>query len=218
MQLDMRTLEEPFHWEPPQPDEPWHRDTCGEETEAIGMIGDQVVARIFGKLKKDSTWMKEYSCQQVYQEGDGGKSSHHIRSGVSRLDNAKEYTEDFLFGALRNRLWCTSCGQLANVDNKTNTDELRERQLCFFCDNWLHHTKSPKSPLVAIIEGHFYTINPNEGHPSSCKGFGGRPHHIHWFNEREDRNTSNLWHGGKIPEHLKDLFPDNAEFVKENQS
>jgi len=74
---------------------------------------------------------------------------------------------------------------------------------------WLNNGDIYDGCKVARINGEHYTIGSET---SGMKGMGGRKYRIK-FNNGEVVETTNLWHQGDIPEQLKDILVDNAEFV-----
>jgi hypothetical protein len=50
-------------------------------------------------------------------------------------------------------------------------------------------------------------------HLQGMRGYGGRCWRITYTDGREQR-TSNLWHGGAVPEAYRDRLPDNATVVQ----
>jgi hypothetical protein len=63
---------------------------------------------------------------------------------------------------------------------------------------------------VARIKGQHYVIE-DEG-ATFFRGCGGHKHKIKYFSG-EEIVTTNLWHQGEIPEELKEILKDNAEWI-----
>lgn len=80
--------------------------------------------------------------------------------------------------------------------------------LCYECYFWTDLFKH--SPNNVVIDGKCYHIDPNE--KAKHKGFGGRKFKIR-FLDGTLVETTNLWLNGEIPEHFRERFPNNAEFI-----
>lgn len=212
--MDLREIEQRFKWEPPREGDKWNGDYGEWNTTAIGTVDGQIIVRVYGRLEKGSTWMKEYSVYEIYSESSGGASKRCILSKSIREDDAKAFAVNYLFGGLRNRIVCSVCRNLADIGGyyEKMANRLRERQLCSSCDFWLEWVEEKDDPLVARIDGRHYAIDPDESVPNNCKGFGGRRHTIRW-NDGRERVTTNLWTQGEIPERFKEQLLDNAVFV-----
>lgn len=85
--------------------------------------------------------------------------------------------------------------------------------LCFFCNGWLERLRGPREPNKFVAAGVWYSIGEKfrASAPSHCKGYGGQRFRVEMQDGRIIE-TDNLWHGGEIPSHLRDLFPDSAVF------
>lgn len=95
---------------------------------------------------------------------------------------------------------------------------MEEKQLCFNCAFWMmkweQDTQERPQHTVVIINGMHYVVHPEFTTNGFMKGFGGAHFKIKFHNGTEVE-TTNLWCQGEIPDHLKHLFPDNAEFIKQ---
>lgn len=203
-----------FRWEPPVEGDQWNAMDGGGTCVAVGRIdGGQVVARIFAKDRKGSTWMKDYDAWHIHHEGKGGAARMLIRADLFRLDVAQDFAADYLFGALQERIRCTSCGQLERVEY-LNKDRLVALQLCHGCELWHGRLVHPRERCHAVIGGVWYTVErePRPGTPDHCKGFGGARFEIEWLDGRR-AVTTNLWRGGDVPDHLRADAPDDARFI-----
>lgn len=94
---------------------------------------------------------------------------------------------------------------------------MEEKQFCFNCAFWIWQweldTQSRPQHQVVITNGMHYIIGPESTMNGFMKGFGGAYFKIK-FHDGTEVETTNLWCQGEIPNHLKHLFPDNAEFIK----
>lgn len=106
---------------------------------------------------------------------------------------------------------CRLCGKPINADdyNREYAAKLKEQHLCFSCNLWTeHHELDRQGRAFAIINGSHFTIGPEK---NVILGFGGAEFRIR-FNDGRHVTTHNLWHQGKIPEHFREMMPDNACF------
>ncbi len=105
---------------------------------------------------------------------------------------------------------CRLCGKPINADHYIPefAEKMKERKLCFSCNLWTEHHELDKNRKFAVIDGKHYVISN-----SGLKGMCGTTFTIRFF-DGETVTTDNLWHQGTIPEHLRHLFPDNAEFIQ----
>lgn len=80
---------------------------------------------------------------------------------------------------------------------------------------WGPLAKAADDGRSAIIGNVHYRIadEPRAGAPDHCRGFGGRPHTIEFFDGRTI-TTRNLWTQGVIPPVWRDRLPDNARFAQ----
>ena len=116
---------------------------------------------------------------------------------------------------------CSECGKpFKTTYCKPYPELLRERNLCFHCNIYVHeklpHYGKPghvvigcttyswdvKHPMVVLRNG-------GDGY-----GHGGREFAIKLLATGEIIHTNNLWCGGQIPERFLSRMPDNATFEK----
>ena len=77
---------------------------------------------------------------------------------------------------------------------------------------WLNNgNKTEDGQKVARIDGRHYVIGSEDD--TGFRGFSGHEFKIK-LNNGEEIITKNLWHQGSIPEELKEILIDNAEFIK----
>jgi hypothetical protein len=199
-----------FRWEEPREGDPWNTDSFGHRTALVGRVGpDQVIARIMQRPDRKA-FEPEFALIVVMHEGRGG-ASHRQMMPCYSLNQAREMGEHVLFGFLRRWIKCTSCRRMAWV-HYTNEAELRRRGLCFGCDVWLSRIAvRATSPNVVVADGKWMTVaeeRPAE-HPRQWSGFGGSRFLVKW-NDGRQLYTTNLWHGGEVPDHLRELLPDDG--------
>lgn len=101
----------------------------------------------------------------------------------------------------KKQMYCGVCR------NKIVGDSL----VCRECDFWLEQWRDGNSG-VARIKGAHYRIGVEH---SNFKAQGGRKFTIEFFDGREVV-TTNLWHQGQIPPRFRNLLPNNATFIGEN--
>jgi len=112
---------------------------------------------------------------------------------------------------------CVICGSLIST---TYSDDvvsgLKEKNLCFFCLFWSEWIEKKDDPNTVRIDGTHYHIAP-DAPDAYFKGFGGRRFKIE-FNDGRVVETRNLWCQGDISKHYKELLPDNAKFIQDNET
>ena len=115
---------------------------------------------------------------------------------------------------------CKLCHKPSEPENYIR-DRIREimeeKQLCFNCAFWLWQheldTQEREPHTAVIVEGTHYVIGSETKSKSTFfRGFGGAHFKIK-FHDGTEVETTNLWCQGEIPEHLRHLLPDNAEFL-----
>ena len=108
---------------------------------------------------------------------------------------------------------CKVCGKEENISMfyPDTQKKLRQNGLCFSCQVWQERLPLVNNPEVAIIDGTFYTIGPEDDTPKQLRGFGGDKFVIR-FKDGREITTTNLWCGGDIPSVWQDKFPNNADF------
>lgn len=91
---------------------------------------------------------------------------------------------------------------------------VEERGMCFSCSIWkkrYEELSSLPKYQVAIIDGTYYSIGPEDDTPKSCRGFGGDKFVIR-FKDGYEVTTTNLWCGGKIDDYWQNYLSNNADF------
>lgn len=115
---------------------------------------------------------------------------------------------------------CTLCGGKHNPENFSRSrirEIMEEKHLCSKCAYWLERDEIDRTKpkyAFAVIGGWHYVLCPSNG-GNWPSGFGGARFKIR-FHDGHEVVCDNLWGQGKIPDHLRHLFPDNAAFVKED--
>lgn len=108
---------------------------------------------------------------------------------------------------------CPVCGKELG-EFKSDFDYIKSEGICFSCSIWKErYEKLPflSKYIVAIIDGTYYHIGPEDNRPNSVRGFGGSKFVIR-FKDGHEVTTTNLWCGGDIDEYWKQFLPDNANF------
>ena len=111
---------------------------------------------------------------------------------------------------------CTRCGQAYSNDYTGEVANIMETQhVCFFCAFWIwqHRLDEEGGRKFAIINGKHYVLAPHTD-INWPVGFCRQKFTIRFFSG-EEVVCDNLWHQGEIPEHFRDIMPDNAEFVED---
>ena len=91
-----------------------------------------------------------------------------------------------------------------------------EESICFQCTFWLNVYQQDKHRSFAIIDGVHYVLRPSII-PKHVAGMCGRPYYIKFLSDNHIQYCNNLWHQGKIPDLFKELFPNNAIFVSQEE-
>lgn len=92
-------------------------------------------------------------------------------------------------------------------------------QLCFDCYFWMPYLIGAVTgdPASVRISGVHYTLGRDDPcQPAHQRGFGGARYAIRFSTGRRVV-THDLWCQGEIPARLRDLLPDNANFVQETR-
>ena len=111
---------------------------------------------------------------------------------------------------------CRECGGADALEwNEETKAQLISEQLCFYCNLWTKRAPRTPDDNVAIIHGNYFTIGDEKG-PASMRGYGGRRFTIRYHDGRQVE-TTDLWDGGRVPEHFRDRLPDDAEFMKDHK-
>ena len=109
---------------------------------------------------------------------------------------------------------CSKCGkEYVNHYDGDVSFIMEAENVCFTCAFWIwqHRVDQEGKRKYAIINGKHYVLDPHTDRNwpvGSC----GRVYTIR-FHNGETVVCDNLWHQGEIPEHFRDIMPDNAEFV-----
>jgi len=119
------------------------------------------------------------------------------------------------------QITCCKCG-MEDVNcfvEPVHTNMVKHR-LCYNCLFWMEMIDKDKTrpEKVVIAEGHHYLIEPDP--PAGYRGFtgfGGAKFVIQ-FKDGRRVESRNVWHQGDIPQHFREHFPDNAEFVEQPQT
>lgn len=73
--------------------------------------------------------------------------------------------------------------------------------------------RNDRNNEIAVIDGRFYSIADENS--KYFRGFSGHKFVIEFFNGTK-KTTTNLWHGGDVPEEFQYLITNNAKFTKES--
>lgn len=111
---------------------------------------------------------------------------------------------------------CCKCGEVVDTSKywEEVASEMRERQLCHFCNFWKNHIENDATvnkDVFVIADGKHYIIG-DENSTDYFRGLGGAKVTIK-FKDGRVVKSSNLWCQGNIPERFRNEMPDNAEIV-----
>lgn len=113
----------------------------------------------------------------------------------------------------RETVVCHKCGKEEPLQwVPAMNDRLRANKTCFNCDFWLELVAVKDEPCMVRRDGMHYCINDEKS--IGMRGFGGTRFKIQFHDGRYVEST-NLWCQGHIPEHFRDLLPDNAVFIRD---
>lgn len=118
---------------------------------------------------------------------------------------------------------CPKCGTTTSVfldpreyDKCDIRDIMEKKGWCFGCAFWENlYRKNKDNPNWVIIKGDSWILTPRkEGDKSRIWGLGG----TRMVAKKKDGTIidgNNWWYQGKIPPEFRDLMPDNAEWVED---
>ncbi len=169
---------------------------------------------------------KKYAdhCDDVYTEYGGAPEKTHTctREPGHKGEHQDILGKDMLWswsdGAASGIWWknialsgdpmyiCSSCGVVTYWHHYGKP--LRE-DICFYCDFWERRLNKLGTNQY-IIGGRLYSVGDERG-PKNIRGFGGSEFKIQPLGSEKVITTTDLWSGGKIPEHY--AIPDTAAFV-----
>lgn len=92
---------------------------------------------------------------------------------------------------------------------------MRSHTVCFSCAFWMVIREQYDEKNVTINGTVYYVGSAPKG--ARFAGMGGRRFDIQRFGEEEAITTYDLWCRGEVPAHMKNLFPDDAEFLSAAQ-
>jgi hypothetical protein len=113
---------------------------------------------------------------------------------------------------------CRICGDYvsAHFIEPLNSELIKEN-ICFECHHWSRIEKTLSDKRRFIIDNNSYwqeNDNPN----AAFQGHGGSLFRIKRFDSDDIIPTRNLWHQGEIPEHWRERIPNNAIFIRNEQT
>jgi hypothetical protein len=118
-----------------------------------------------------------------------------------------EFTAGMRSRLENDRVPCCCCGQEPGEPEWVVEGQGR-LPVCYRCHFWL----GKRDAGGLVIEGSHYQLGP-EGKAFPFRGYYRRRFVIE-TNDGRRIETTNLWCQGEIPEHLREMFPDNARFVE----
>jgi hypothetical protein len=95
--------------------------------------------------------------------------------------------------------------------------EIITSNMCFRCNFW---TKRSNELLITektilIVENNWYTVLPDAPKNAYFKGCGGREIIFQILKDKKIIISKNVWDGGEIPVHFRNLIPNNAIFYNQ---
>lgn len=140
-------------------------------------------------------------------EAKDSREFHEKTKNKTKACWCAEPTREALLERKAVRYNCSCCGVSMFSTDGCYQQFQQENHMCWSCAFW---TKKTVSPSALIIDGNLYSVGSEK---ERWKGFGGRKFHYKRWSDNIERETTNLWHGGEIPKHFRQKYPDNAEFV-----
>lgn len=137
------------------------------------------------------------------------------RDNVTKYFQTKEKLEATL-ARWRANGQCRECAEL--LDDGW-IEEVKQRvlteRLCHNCLIWTDLLTLDSGLVRVVVDGEHYSFRRGDDGPGRMgfTGFGGRAFTIHWRDDTPEETTRNLWRQGTIPDHFRDRFPNNADFV-----
>ena len=94
---------------------------------------------------------------------------------------------------------------------------MEKKNCCFACAFWFEKLELWRNDRNwLIVDSQSYHVNPTLSKPTVFQGFGGR-----WFYFKKNDGTliksNNVWGQGKIPNHFKEMIPDNAIMITKEE-
>lgn len=106
---------------------------------------------------------------------------------------------------------CDLCGK--EFDPKVSHYSHYCSDECFKRDFWLGKVENVKRGSCVVIDGRCYYLGREDS--IGDRGYGGSLHYIKCDDGRLIK-TTNLWYNGEIPEDMRSLLPDNAQFISQD--
>jgi hypothetical protein len=175
----------------------------GKETALVLMAGSHVVGRV-----SRCTQPERYAADLVMLGRDGGGST--IRCATCALpSDAMVALERRVREELPGAVYCRHCERLELPWHRHQTVLPNACQSCAY---WIFKLGVHKDER-AIVDGEVFTISREfpRGPDGGMRGFAGAPFVI-LFDDGRQIFTTSLYTAGKIPEALRHMGPDNADF------
>jgi hypothetical protein len=126
------------------------------------------------------------------------ESDVHITNGFSSRSRAYETREELIEDNEILPDPCYMCGSIIKANYASPIgDQIKDRNLCFFCNFWLEIQFDKDNPRRFFIDHNAYFMKDDDPN-ASFQGFGG----CLFIIKKDDKeiHTHNLWHNGEIPE------------------
>lgn len=107
-----------------------------------------------------------------------------------------------------------------NWANCRMKDIMIEKKTCFECAIWLDIIESDKknSDKILICKGNHFIAHGwlRKEDMNGFIGFGGDPFYFR-MKDGSLYRSNNVWHQGEIPNHFKEILPDNCEMISKEE-
>jgi hypothetical protein len=148
---------------------------------------------------------ESHLCERLVDETGLHRGYHQQITGGPGYSYGRQWSDDGSWSLGREHdTVCGSCGSLVKPDQI-------EDGICDRCLSWMHARAGYLAGTDIVIGGTLYRRGRQTG------AFGDSPTHIILDDGREYQDTR-TWHIGTVPQQFRDLWPDNARFVREGRS
>ena len=119
---------------------------------------------------------------------------------------------------------CPICGRIDDPEEYIDSrikEIMENKKCCFHCAFWYHiaeYDPDEENTSIPVVVNHTHWSYPSQEplHFPESHGWSLRPIHImHYilFENGIVAETNQLWYQGDIPEHFRNMIPNNAVFI-----
>jgi len=148
---------------------------------------------------------ESHLCECLVDETGRHRGYHQQITGGPGYTYGRQWSDGGSWGLGREHdTTCGNCGALNRSNDVTDG-------ICDRCRGWLEGRAGYFAGTDFVIRGTLYRHNRHAG------AFGDQPTHVVLDDGREYHDTR-TWHIATVPWEFRDLWPDNARFVREGRS